>query len=132
MRIHKSKNRRGAATVEFAVMLPLIVLLVLGSIECSGLMFAKQAMVQSAYEAALVASKVDGKNVDAVDAAQRVARGRRINNLTLTFSPSDTDNAAPGTIITVTAAAPANSNRYISSNLLRVNNVTAQAVMVKE
>jgi hypothetical protein len=124
--------RRGTATVEFAVMLPLIVLLVLGSLECSGLMFAKQAMVQSAYEAAMVSTKVNGTEAAAIDAAQRVARGRRINSLSLNFNPSNFESLPSGTIISVTASAPANSNRYISSNILRVNIVSATATMVKE
>ncbi len=128
----KRKNRHGVATVEFAVMMPLIVLLVLGSIECSGLMFAKQAMVQCAYEAAIVSTKVGGNSANAVDAAQRVARGRRINNLNVTFNPSNVESAPAGTVITVTATAPAVTNRYINSNLLRVTTVTAQATMVKE
>ena len=46
-------KREGAAVVEFAVCLPLIVLIVLGTIEAGSLLFLKQTLVQAAYEGAL-------------------------------------------------------------------------------
>lgn len=113
-------------------MMPLLILLVLGSIECSGLMFAKQAMVQTAYEAAIVSTKTNGTIAAAVDAAERVARGRQIRGVDIQFDPPNFETAPSGTIITVTASAPAASNRFITSNLLQVQTLTAQATMVKE
>ena len=47
--------RKGAAVVEFAVCLPVVVLIVLGSIEAASLLFLKQTLVQASYEGVKVA-----------------------------------------------------------------------------
>lgn len=126
------RNRQGAAVVEFAVCLPLIVMIVLGTLEASSLLFAKQAIVQSAYEAAIVASKHDGTPTKAIDAASRVALGRKINQVQVNFDPSNFAALPSGTILTVTVSAPAASNRLLNSNLIGATTVSATAVMVKE
>ena len=53
-------RRRGAATVELAVCLPVIFLLSMGAMEGASLIFLRQAMVQSAYEAVKEAVRTDG------------------------------------------------------------------------
>lgn len=47
-----SKSRRGAVTVEFAVVVPLIFLLFLGGLELTSLNFARQSLGNAAYESA--------------------------------------------------------------------------------
>lgn len=46
----RKRKRRGAAVVEFAVCLPVIIIIVFGAIEAASLLFLKQALIQSAYE----------------------------------------------------------------------------------
>lgn len=53
-RIRKRKNRRGIATSECAVCLPILVLLTLGTIETCGAIFLKEAITIAAYEGARV------------------------------------------------------------------------------
>ncbi len=125
-------KRVGAALVELAVCLPIIVMIVMATIECSSLLFCKQAMVQSAYEAAMVATKSDGTTVKAVDAAQRVAQGRRISGIGITFNPPNIDRVPSGTIITVSATAPSAANRLLTSGIFTSPTVSARAVMVRE
>jgi Flp pilus assembly protein TadG len=107
-------RRDGAALVELAVCLPIIVMIVMATIECSSLLFCKQAMVQSAYQAAMVATKSDGTNAKAVDAALRVAQGRRISGIQITFNPPNIDRVASGTVMFTSPT------------------VSARAVMVRE
>ncbi|MEQ1906333.1 MAG: TadE family protein [Pirellulaceae bacterium] len=125
-------RRVGAALVELAVCLPIIVMIVMATIECSSLLFCKQAMVQSAYEAAMVATKSDGTNAKALDAAQRVAQGRRISGIQITFNPPNIDRVASGTVISVSATAPSSANRLITSGIFTSPTVSARAVMVRE
>ncbi len=47
-----AENRRGALTVEFAIVAPLIFLLFLGGLEMSALNFARQTAGNASYEAA--------------------------------------------------------------------------------
>ena len=46
----RTKGRFGNATVELAVCLPVLVLIIFGSLQASSMYFLRQAMVQSAYE----------------------------------------------------------------------------------
>jgi Flp pilus assembly protein TadG len=53
LRIRKTVEvRRGAVTVEFAMVLPVILMMFLGSIEMASLQYARHSMGYAAYEAA--------------------------------------------------------------------------------
>ena len=129
-RIHRS--RRGAAVVEFAVCVPVVLLIVFGAIESASLLFLRQALVQSAYEGAKVAVKSKSSNAGAIQAATEVAAGRRIDQLQISFQPSDVSQAIPGELVTVTVSAPGDSNSLVPFGLFKNQTVAAQAVMVKE
>ncbi len=129
---NRNSKRRGAAVIELAVCLPVIVLLVMGSIEAASLIFAKQTMVQTAYEAAMVAIKNNSTNDQAIAAANQVVRGHRLNGLSLVFEPADVSRAVRGSVITVTATVPAGSHRLINSRIIGVDQVSAKALMIKE
>jgi len=125
-------NRKGAAVVEFAVCLPIILFIVLASIEAASLMFLRQALVQSAYEGAKVAIRTGGNNSDATAAANAVAAGRRINNLNVVFTPSDVSSASQGDIIRVSITAPGDANSFIPFGPFKGKTIIAEAAMVKE
>ena len=55
-----SGKRAGIAVVEFAVCLPILVLVVFGSIEACNAIYLKQAATASAYEAVRVATGTGG------------------------------------------------------------------------
>lgn len=131
-RLLKSRRRRGAAVVELAVCLPVIVLLVLGAIEGASLLFARQAMVECAYEAAIVAIRDNATNAQAIDAADSVIKSRRLSGLALTFDPADVSSIPRGRPVRVTASVPAGSHRLINSRLAGVTTIRAVAVMIKE
>ena len=135
MKTSAKKNRslrRGVATVEFAVCLPVIVLVVLGSIEAASMLFLRQAMIQSAYEGAKVAILRNAENADAISAAQAVIQGRQLDGVSISFDPPNIADAIPGDTIRVTASAPGDANSFIPFGPFRNNTVAAAAVMVKE
>jgi Flp pilus assembly protein TadG len=135
MKLNKNRSprqsRSGAAVVEFAVCLPVIMLIVLGSIEGASMLFLKQTLVQASYEGAKIAIS-DSDQADVVDAIEAVAAGRRINGLAIEFTPSSIANAAPGETITVTVTAPGDSNSFIPFGPFKNKTVVASASMVKE
>ena len=49
------QNKQGAAAVEFAIVLPVFVLILLGSIETCTMIFLQQSLEMAAYEGARVA-----------------------------------------------------------------------------
>jgi Flp pilus assembly protein TadG len=126
------RRRRGVATVEFAVCLPVIVLVVLGSIEAASMLFLRQAMIQSAYEGVKVAILRNADNDDAIAAAEAVIRGRNLGGVTISFDPPDIATAVPGDTIRVTAAAPGDANSFIPFGPFKNHVVAAEAVMIKE
>ena len=126
------KRRKGAAVVELAVCLPVILFIVLGSIEAASMLFLKQALVQSAYEGAKVAIRNEGNNSDAIAAIQAVAAGRRIDDLQITLSPPNVKDATRGEFIRITVTAPGDANSLIPFGPFRGQFLTAQAVMAKE
>lgn len=128
----KKKNRRGAAVVEFAVCLPLIVLIVFGSIEAASMLFLRQATVQSAYEGAKVAIQADATDADVQAAATQVIAGRQLSNVTISTIPASIDDLDPGTTIQVTVSAPGDENSMFPFGPFRNRQVSADAFMVKE
>ena len=126
------RNRQGAAVVEFAVCLPLIVLIMLGSIEAANMLFLRQALVQASYEGAKAAIRLDADNFDVEEVATFVAEGRRLEGFTVETIPADITTVAQGDFIRVRTSAPVNSNSFISGTVFRNLALDAEAVMVKE
>ena len=127
-----SGRRSGAAVVEFAVCLPVIILIVLGSIEAASMLFLRQALIQSAYEGAKVAVRNTGTNEDSIAAIENVAAGRRINGVEIEFSPKNVSKVKPGQLVTITISAPGDTNSFIPFGPFKDRLVSARAVMVKE
>ena len=124
-------KRVGAAVVEFAVCLPLIVLIVLGTIEAGSLLFLKQTLVQAAYEGAKVAITTgDSDQVEAV--VDLVAASRDLNEVSVQFTPADIASVPAGEIITLTLTAPGDDNSLIPFGVFRNLTVEASASMVRE
>ena len=127
----RSCSRRAAAVVEFAVCLPVIVLIVLGSIEAASMLFLKQTLVQASYEGAKVAIR-DGEQAEVEAIIRAVGDGRRVVDLTIEFDPPNIENAVAGEVITVTVSAPGDSNSLIPFGPFKNKIVLATAAMVKE
>jgi Flp pilus assembly protein TadG len=100
------KDRRGTATVEFAVCLPVMAMIVLGTIEASNALFVQQALTSAAYEAANVASQTGGTSANAQTRATAVLSSLGINGATVNITPTITTTTALGTQIVVTTYAP--------------------------
>ena len=93
------RSRKGAAAVEFAVVVPVIVFIVLGSIEASSIIFLRQTLVQAAYEGAKVAIKSDASTATAETAIQSVLNGRGLEDVSITFDPANISTANPGGLL---------------------------------
>lgn len=128
----RAANRKGAAVIEFAVCLPLIVLIMLGSIEAANMLFLRQALVQASYEGAKAAVKADSDNATVTQIATQVADGRRLSGFTVETIPADVSSVPQGELVRIRATAPVDSNSFISGSVIRIVNISAEAVMVKE
>lgn len=125
--------RRGVATVELAFCLPLLLLLVLGSIETCNVVFQKQTMTAAAYEAARTALRQDATSAQARAFAEQVLQARNVRTFTLTFSPTEVSNLPRGTPITVQISSPADQNTVMPHNgWYRSRNLQVSVRAVKE
>lgn len=102
--------RRGLAIVEFALALPLLVMLVLGSIEASNAIFLRQAITVVAYETAQIASAYGGTEEEAKQRGMEILENYKIEEATITIYPPVDESLEPGTRIDVTVSAPSDSN----------------------
>jgi Flp pilus assembly protein TadG len=97
----KSKTRRAVAAVEAALTMPLLALLVFGSIEVANSIFLAQALSFASYEGAREAAR-PGSNTAQVNArVAEVLHARGIQDYSVTITPALTNATARGTMLTV-------------------------------
>lgn len=108
-RKHKTE-RKGAATVEAAVCLPLLILLVFGAVESSNGIYLKQSLTIAAYEAAKIATAPRGTQAEATTRCGEVLAVRDVDSFQISFSPQNLDENTPrgqNVEVTVTVNADA-------------------------
>ena len=125
-------RRRGAAVVELAVCLPVIALIVMGSLAATSMIFLRTAAVQSAYETIREAVKTKGDVDNALEKGRAVLEFRNIVPESVTFSPNNVELQDPGTPITVTVRVRSDENGFFTFGPFRDQIVEVQATMVKE
>lgn len=102
----KEAPRRGVAATETAVALPVLVLLVFGSIELANGIYLKQALTVAAYEGVRQATRPGATAVEAEARAAEVLAVREVPNFQIQISPAVVPQTERGTEVTVTVTAP--------------------------
>ena len=131
-RCRKAPNRRGVAAVEFAVCLPIIVLLVMGSIEASSFIFLKQSLSVAAYEGAREAIRTTSGSVEADGRARSILTARQVQGFQINFPGTDPSTARRGDEIIVQVTAPSAPNSPLAGQFVADRLLTSSVVMVKE
>lgn len=128
----QQRRRRGVAATEFAVCLPIIVLLVLGTIEACSMIFLKQTLAIAAYEGVRTAI-IPGKTKADVEAAcNQILKERGVDGGTVTVTPTNFDALDPGQYVDVTVSAPCNANSIVRNKFYKGKTLTANASMMIE
>ena len=106
MRASRSRNRRGVAAVEFAVVSPFLILLVFGIIECGRAIMVQQVLTNASREGTrrAVLEEVTTSEVTTV-VSDYLANGS-ITGATVTVSPTPLTSAGFGDPVTVTVSVP--------------------------
>lgn len=126
------RSRRAVAVSELAITLPILVLIVLGTIEVCSMIFLQQGLRISAYEGARVAL-VPGSDSGNVQAAcQQVLDDRRISSGSISVQPSNFDQQPYGSIVQVTVTAPCSDNSLFAPFLFTGRTLTGQMQMMIE
>jgi Flp pilus assembly protein TadG len=124
--------RRGAAVAELAICLPLIVLLLLASIEACSMIFLEHGLTIASYEGVRAAIPYDATNADVLDRSNEIITQRTIADATVSTNPSNVANVEKGQPITVSVSAPTDSNMIIPPWFYGGRTMTARTTMVKE
>lgn len=127
----RSRSRSGAAVVEFAVCLPLLMLIVLGAIEAAHGIFLKQALSAAAYEGMRAAIEPGSRQADAIQQAQTILDARLVKNPTITFD-TNIDTAPRGRKVAIEISAPISSNSPFIGRVIQDRLVKVRTVMVRE
>ncbi|MFK7768355.1 MAG: TadE/TadG family type IV pilus assembly protein [Mariniblastus sp.] len=85
-----ARIRKGAAIIEMAICLPVLLLIVFGTIELSTSIFLKQTLTSAAHEGALTGMRVNATEQQIIDRVEGVLAARAIDGCTVSVSPSGT------------------------------------------
>jgi hypothetical protein len=128
----RGRSRSGAAVIEFSIILPVLVLLLLGTLETCSMIFLQQSLKIAAYEGARVAiiPKTDAADVN--DKSNALLNLRKVKDATITITPSNFDAAPYGTFIRIEVSAPCDSNSMFPLSFYGGRSFTGTVEMMKE
>lgn len=118
--------------VEFAVCLPVLVLVVFGSIEVCNAIYLKQAATATAYETVRVATGTGGTQFAGKTRGEEILAARTITSATITFNPADEVDWNRGTPVSVQVSVPAINNLGGISMFFQGKVLQSTVVMVKQ
>lgn len=130
--IGRNRPRSGVAAAELAVCLPVIVLLVLATIEACTMVFLKQSLTVASYEGARVALANGATNQDVQTACEQILQDRRVEGGTVSVRPPDLPALQPGDMVDVTVTAPCGPNSVLPVMFYRDRSMTSTASMMIE
>lgn len=126
------RQRRGVAATEFAVCIPLFVLLTIGAIQTTDAIYLKNSLRVVAYEAVREGVKPTGTNTTVSARANEILTARNVQNGTVVTNPADLSTVSPGDTITVTVSAPANDNTIMPGWFYTGRIITDELTMTRE
>lgn len=126
--------RKGAAAVELAVCLPVLMLLTMATLEATDLVFLRQRLVTAAFEAARTATAPGQTSAGGIASGTNILTARGITGGNVSISPTVLSNTATGTQVNATVTAPFATNSYMEPFLFgsSVSNVTVTVTMVRQ
>ena len=126
----RSAVRHGAAAVEAAAVLPLLVIVFVGVVESNRAIWAKTASTQAAYEGARLASQPGFTNQEVIDRCTEFLNDRNLSSA-VTVTPNNILSAVPGEEITVSVSI---TNETGQISIIRASDysLTTSLIVLKE
>jgi Flp pilus assembly protein TadG len=130
--IRSRKSRRGVAAAELAVCLPIVVMLVVATIESCSALFLKQSLTVAAYEGVRAAIEKTGTTASIQKACDQILADRKIQGAKVTVNPANKASLKAGEYIQVSVSAPCAPNSPVPTTFFRGRTLTASASMMVE
>lgn len=127
----RPRKCRGVAAAELAACLPVVVLIVLATIEACTMIFLRQSLAIAAYEGARTAVQQNATFADVARSTQAILAERRVSSGSTVVSP-DLATARPGDYVEITVSAPASGNSVVPISFYLGRTLSASATMMKE
>lgn len=137
MYLRKSKprdfrHRAGVAVVELAVCLPVLMLIVIATVEATEMIFVQQSLSIAAYEGARVSLTAGASEADVVAQCNLILTARDIEQCCVAVAPPNFDDAPAGSWISVRTSTPFASNSLMGGWLFGSKQLSASVEMMKE
>ncbi len=125
--------RSAIATVELAICLPVLSLIMFGSIQATNLIFLQHAATASAYEGSLELAKTNASNDSIKARIQQVLDAREVINTKIEILPLGTDvsKTPPGTLLTLQVTADVRSNLTLFGFFITPDQVMGKVVSIR-
>lgn len=128
----RRQSGRGVAAAELAVCLPVVVLLVIATIEACSAVFLKQSLTVAAYEGVRTAT-VPGATASSIQTTcNQILTDRHVKGAKVSVTPTNFSTLKPGEYVDVTVTAPCASNSVVPLNFYRGKTMKANASMMIE
>jgi hypothetical protein len=131
-RSSRHQRRRGVAVVELAVCLPVLVLILLATIEACVMLQLQQNAVITAYEGARIGI-LPGTDASAVQLqCEMLLDDRNISNYAIKMNPPDPATLNEGDLFTVTVEADCVANSVVGAAFFQNKTISESVVMKAE
>ncbi len=130
---NRAAGRRGAAAVEFAVVLPVFITLVFGMIEYGRMVMVQQVITNAAREGCRRAIMDGATSQEVQDVVNNYLESAGITSATITITPSEPSEAGAGEPVTVSVSVPYDQVSWLPAPMyLSGTEMSATCVMRRE
>jgi len=129
----QAQQRHGAAIVEFAVVSPILILMILGMIDVGRAVMVQNLLTNAARDGAR-AAVLDGASASAIESeVESFLAASSVSGATVTVSPNPLTTATQGDPVTVTVQVPFSSVSWLpASPYFAGVNLQSTIIMRKE
>ena len=131
-RLNARTERSGVAAVEAAICFPLIILLMLGTLEITAGLYLRESLSVCSFEACRIGTR-RGATVDAVQArAEEVLADRGVTGAKIVITPGDFEPLSALDHISVEISAPTAGNSIFIFDNLADRTIFSKVTMIRE
>ncbi|HEV3343508.1 MAG TPA: TadE family protein [Pirellulales bacterium] len=129
----RKTNRRGAALVEFALVVPIFLACVVGSVEIGRAIMVQESLTNASREGVRVGILDGAMSSDVTTAVNGYLSGVSISGASTTVTPANPGTQPEGTQVTVSVSIPYSNVSWVPSPwFLKNQTLTATSVMARQ